>query len=639
MPWLVTEGTSLPSAIVAAFLVFLSLGIGRRLLVLLGARGPVTPLERGVIAIGLGAGALQFVPFALGALGFLTSTSLYVVTALLVIAVAPDLWAVSVAGIAAVRQQTRPSGWTIAWIIALCPALLLVALVALAPSFDEDGLVYHLTVPKRWMYTGRLDYLPTYPYSNAPMGMEMLFGLAMAFTGDVAAKCLHFALGLVAAVAIYLAGRRLASRMVGAVPATLFLVGPGGAAAYLGFAYVEGAAALATAGSALSWLIWYQLGNRGYLLSAALLAGIAVSFKITVAVFPAALLALTAIVVAVRALHQQHSLSRGASALAGMSFSASLITFVVIPMLPWCARAFLITGNPLYPLFANIIPSRDLPADLASKIDQFYRYMTWGNVIGRDWTLQERFWVLLGVAVIWSLLGALAFYKLRGGTKRGAAVVLTIAGLVQLSAAGLYMRYWLPIAAVLMIPMAAAIASVLSRRAVMLAWLGLTLLGSLAVARSSYISLGSNFAMVMRSISGRDERVHFLRSQLPIYPLYEVVNRDLSPDARIMLSGYCAGFYVDRSTFCAEMVQSSLRFTTWEEFTEDLRRLRITHLIAPSTLATGGPTPDLGSDVSVITRAGQYRLVRQLLTSNARTIATASDLGLYEISPVLKAGP
>jgi hypothetical protein len=89
------------------------------------------------------------------------------------------------------------------------------------------------------------------------------------------------------------------------------------------------------------------------------------------------------------------------------------------------------------------------------------------------------------------------------------------------------------------------------------------------------------------------------------------------------------------------MVQDSLRFTSWDEFTMDLRRLGITHLIAPSALATGGPTPDLGgSSVSVITRAAQFQLVRQLLTKHARTLQTASDLGLYEIDPVwLARGP
>ena len=80
------------------------------------------------------------------------------------------------------------------------------------------------------------------------------------------------------------------------------------------------------------------------------------------------------------------------------------------------------------------------------------------------------------------------------------------------------------------------------------------------------------------------------------------------------------------------MVQNSLRYTSWGEFAEDLRRLHVTHVIAPSVLATGGPTPDLGgSSVGSVTRAGQYRMVRELLTQHARVLTTAADQGLYEI--------
>jgi hypothetical protein len=150
------------------------------------------------------------------------------------------------------------------------------------------------------------------------------------------------------------------------------------------------------------------------------------------------------------------------------------------------------------------------------------------------------------------------------------------------------------------------------------------------------LDAGSDFARLVRTVAGFDKRIDFLRDRLPLYPLYELANRDLPADAGIMLSGYCGGFYIDRRTFCAETIEESLRFTTWEEFTEDLRRLGITHVIAPSTLATGGPTPDLGgSSVSVITRAAQFRMVRQLLTLHARLLATASDQGLYEITPSL----
>jgi hypothetical protein len=66
--------------------------------------------------------------------------------------------------------------------------------------------------------------------------------------------------------------------------------------------------------------------------------------------------------------------------------------------------------------------------------------------------------VLIGVAAFFALLGALAFFKLRGRTTRGVVVVVTIASLAELSSVGLYLRYWLPIAAPLTLPIAAALA-------------------------------------------------------------------------------------------------------------------------------------------------------------------------------------
>jgi hypothetical protein len=130
-----------------------------------------------------------------------------------------------------------------------------------------------------------------------------------------------------------------------------------------------------------------------------------------------------------------------------------------------------------------------------------------------------------------------------------------------------------------------------------------------------------------------------VRTRLPLYALYERANRELPADAGVLLSGYCSGFYIDRKTFCASMVQTSLRYNSWQDFTDDVRRLGITHVVAPSVLATGGPIAvHGGSAVAEITLADQYQMVRQLLEGHARTLATASDYGLYEITPELLAG-
>jgi hypothetical protein len=638
MPWLATEGSSFFPVVVAIGFLWLSLALGRRLLILLGARSAAFPYEQGVIAAAVGAGVLQFVPLALGALGLLSTTNIRVFIAAIVLAAAVDLRAVAIKVVAAMRRETRPSFWMTAWLIALVPALLMAGLAALAPTFDFDGLTYHLTAPKRWMETGWLNYLPTYYPTNAPMGMSMLFAVGMAFAGDIAAKCFHYVLGVVvAAPALYLAGKRLGGPITGAVSATLYLVGPWGTPALLGSAYTEGAAVAAAATSALSWLIWFRTGHRGYLRSSALLAGMGVSFKLAMLLFPIALLALTAVAIAAKARDEQNRARLIDLTTSGLLSTASLVPLVAVPILPWFTRAFLLTGNPLFPVLANLIPTRDFSAELATQIDRFNRYMTWANTLGSDWTIEQRMWVLLGVAALLVLVGLLAFFRFRSWTARGAVVVLTITGLLQLYSAGLYLRYWLPLAAVLTVPIAAAFAPVLSRRTVMLAWIGFTLAGSLLHAYRIYLDLGANSARLLRTVAGLDDRLDFLRSRIPPYPLYEHANRELPVGAGIMLSGYCGGFYLDRKTFCSEFVQDSLRFTNCQDLTKDLRRLGITHVIAPTAWAAERPPPasELPRWGSYL-RPEQYRLVGQLLTSS-RTLAIASDQGLYEIAPTLLA--
>lgn len=630
-PSLTTEGSALlPLAFIAAFLL-LSVAFGRRLSRLCGASANGTSVERAVIYAGLGAGALQFVPFALGTAGQLNVTALRIAAVVVGLLLLPDLRALAKSAVASSQSWRWPDSWFLSWVLALSPAVLMAMFIALAPSLDPDGLAYHLTVPKRWIHAGHLEYLPTYPYSNAPMGMELLFGWALALAGDSASKCIHLLLGSLAVAAIYLAGKRLRGPMAGAVPATIFLVGPAGAVAILGFSYVEGGAALATASAALAWLIWFQTKEQGYLRVAALLASIAVTFKISAALFPIALGALSFLAV----YDQLREQGRKRPFVGAATAMASLIQFVAAPVIPWFTRAFLLTGNPFFPVLANRIPSRDLSAELATKVDNYNRFMTWGNALGRDWSLEQRTHLLVAIGLVLLLIGLFAFFKLRTRIARGTAVIVTITAIAQLAAAGLYFRYSLPLAAALMLPLVVPFERWLARRPVMLFWIAITLVLSVMQARRSYVEEGANFPGLVRSLGGAQQRTAFLRERLPPYALYERVNAELPLNAGIMLSFYCGGFYMDRATFCAEMVQDSLRFTSWEEFGADLRRLGITHLIAPSVLATGGPTPYLGgSSVSVITRADQFRLVRRLLTQHARNLQTASDLGLYEIDPV-----
>ncbi len=627
MPSLATDGPAIAPPLFALAFLWLAVAVGRRLLLWLGVARGGTVAERGVAAAALGAGALQFVAFALGAAGVLGPRSLRLAFLFVALLAARDLWSVAARAFAAARAP-RPERWVVGWLAARVPAIAAALLLALAPTTDPDGLGYHLTVPKRWLQDGTLHYLPTYPYSNTPMGVQMLFAAALSFAGDVAAKCLHLALGLLGAAGLYLAGKRLRGPVAGAVAATLFLlVGPSAIVGLLGRAYTEGAIAFAMIAAALCWLIWFQERDRGWLRCAAALAGVAVSFKITAALVPIALGALT-----VAALRPANGDAAGrAKASDATGPIPVLVALAAAPVVPWLVRAVVVTGNPLFPVFAQWIPSRDLSPATAAAFEQYNRYLIWAGSLGEGWSLERRRLILLGAGAGTAGAGAFLFARLRSPMARAAVLVVTLTVLVQMSAVGLYVRYWIPLLAVLILPLVALTGPALSVRWAPAAVIAATLAASGFQARRALSETG-DVGGAVRMALGLSDRRTFLRRHLDLFPIYERANRDLRADAGILLYYYCGGFYLDRRTYCGEFADDSIHFTTWEAFRADLRRLGVTHVIAPTIFATGGPSPppDRGS-VSRINRERKNLLVRRLLEGHGQLLATAGDQGLYAL--------
>jgi hypothetical protein len=215
---------------------------------------------------------------------------------------------------------------------------------------------------------------------------------------------------------------------------------------------------------------------------------------------------------------------------------------------------------------------------------------------------------------------------------RASAVVLLGTMLAELFAAGLYVRYWLPILAVLQLPIAALCERPLSTRRGPVALVLLTLAASLLLVRKGLAVVQGDLTGLVAAAFDIEDRRAFLVRHLPLLPIYEQVNRDLPPEARIALNGYCGGFYLDRTTFCVDFPQEALRSTTWSEFVADVRRLGVTHVITLRSLATDAPLPlpDYSS-AAVIQEGRNHELVRRLITGHARLLAAASDEGLYEL--------
>jgi hypothetical protein len=618
-------------AIVAPFFVlvclWVSLSIGRRLLRLLAAgASEASPGERGAIAIALGAGALQFVPFFLGTVGLLNVAAIRIAFWLIAVISLVDV-PVVIRRVQAIRsRQSRPPAWAIAWMLALVPALFVILLVALTPTLDPDGLTYHLTAPKRWLSTGYLTYLPTYLPTNGPMGVEMLFALAMANGGDIAAKLVHFALGLVGGVALYYLGARLYGPIAGALSVTLYLVGPTGLGTLLGLAYVEGATALMIIAATLAWLVWLNTRDTAWLRCAFILAGFSVTFKLTAALFPVTLAALTVVAI-LNTASERHE-----PVLPQLTRLLWLVPFVAVPVIPWFVRSAIVTGNPVFPLFAKLIPSYELSGSMVASYEEFNRYWNWGTGFSVNWPLAMRKRILATAAILTLVVGGVAITRVRSRFGRQIAAVILAMTLVQLITAGLYVRYWVPTLGVLQLFVLGLFRPILAMRAAKVALVVITVACSLLQARRAISSVGRDLGGLAKTAFGFADRRAFLLQHMPLFPIYEYANQTLPPAAGVLLNGYCGGFYLDRSTYCFDFPQEAVRSTTWNEFLSDVRRLGITHVIAIRTLADGVlPAPNPLSSAYAVHEGRNHEQVARLLKAAGRLRVAAADQGLYEI--------
>jgi hypothetical protein len=631
MPWLVTTGPAFLYALAFGFgFVAVALGIGRRSLLTLGVDG-LSPTEKGALAFAIGAGALQFLPFILGVTGALSVTNVRVASALLVCVCAYDAWRSLRAAWAVLPKVLASPPWMRWWALALAPGVLLALLNALTPTLDADGLGYHLTVPKRWLALGSLAYLPTYPYSNTPMGVEMLFTLGLSWGGDACAKLVHWLLGLSAAFTFYVAASRLVKGALPALGVTLLLWGPFGIGPLMGWAYVEAATASLLVAAGLSWMTWYRERSLPLLRLAGLLAGLAVSFKMTAGLVPVAMAGLT-----IACLVRDERVRRAERAKVLTAALMAFLPLVALPVLPWLARSAIMTGNPVFPMFAGLIPSRDFTAAQSKAFDQYNRYMVWGVGSGAAWGLGLRKAILGASAAALVLLGAAVTWRQRTFAARAVSVVVVTTLLVQLVAAGLYKRYWIPVLALAELPLLLLLARWAEVPALRAATVGLTAVASLLGAKQLVAAANGDAAGLVKTSLGLESQRAFIERHQPLLPLYDSINRASAPNAGVALAGYCSGFLIDKTTFCVDIVQSALRVSSWEEFKSDVTRLGITHLIAPRDWAA--PLPELAApppvgvgNTSYLVRYDEQRMVGRVLREHSRLVSTASDQGLYEL--------
>jgi hypothetical protein len=309
-----------------------------------------------------------------------------------------------------------------------------------------------------------------------------------------------------------------------------------------------------------------------------------------------------------------------------------LAVLAAVPVVPWLVRSFVVTGNPVFPLLARWIPSRDFPAEMSRDFESYNRYMLWGDRWGYDLSIDARKLVLGVVALAVLSVGAVVIVRLRDPLHRIVAFVVIATVLAQIVAAGLYVRYWIPLLAVVQIPVIALIISRIDRRAVVGGLLAITSVLSLGKIHDGLRDEPGN--LIAASVDN-ERRDAVLRQRVPLFPLYHTASEQAGPRSAVLMTYGCGGFYIDGPSMCTEFLQNSLRLSDWNGFLADLEELDITHVIAPTALGTGGPRPYDGNgagSVGFLARDGTYAMVSRLLEERGELVATVNDQSVFRIT-------
>ncbi|MBI5725073.1 MAG: glycosyltransferase family 39 protein [Planctomycetes bacterium] len=264
----------------------------------------------------------------------------------------------------------RPSGQTdgrsLVWLVLaaaigiwLAGVMRMPASLGVPEGDAYDILEYHLQVPREYYDAGRITELRHNCYSYYPMGVEMLFLLAMSlrggpFDGAYLAQVMHGMFGVLAAATLLLGLRkdddgraRFSAGLLATTPAIL----------YLGWLAMSELAMVFYLAVAAVWLRqWLKTGQIGAAACIGLMAGCACATKYLAILFVAA--PLLAVMLPAAILSKKKIL--------GLAFG---VVLGCLPAAPWLVRNAALTGNPVFPLATKIFGAGHWSAESAQRWD------------------------------------------------------------------------------------------------------------------------------------------------------------------------------------------------------------------------------------------------------------------------------
>ncbi|HUV50213.1 MAG TPA: phospholipid carrier-dependent glycosyltransferase [Anaerolineae bacterium] len=218
-------------------------------------------------------------------------------------------------------------------------------LLNLTPPISRDALIHHLAVPKLWLLHGGFYEIPWADFSYFPMNIDLLYLISLYFKNDIVPKFIHFAFGLGTGLLVYCYLKNRSAKNWGLLGFLIFFSTPV-IIRLSTAAYVDLGMTFFTTASILAFVRWRD-GNykdTKWLIISAVCMGLAAGSKYNALI---AWLFLNLMIV----FCYSRDTENGSGALkSGVMFFA--IALLVVS--PWYIKNYILTGNPIYPLFDQV---------------------------------------------------------------------------------------------------------------------------------------------------------------------------------------------------------------------------------------------------------------------------------------------
>jgi len=363
-----------------ALICFISIGVGKLAL----ARTPIKKCNSGEVIIfsgALGFAIIGYGIFVVGICQILYPVVIYSLTAIYAMLALAGWVMVKNLGIRTpCLQKTEhlvhqtPSAQLAKTVNCTCLIILAISTVlcfmlVLTPEIGKDALIYRLGVPKLFLEHHGIYFIPGNVFAFYPLFNEMLYTWGLSLGGEILPKGIHFAITIFILFSMWKFGRRYVSENnFEFLPLVIFFTIPS-VFQNAHMAYCDLTLAFYTFVALYTFMNWYHTQEHLWIILCGVFSGIAMSTK-----YAGLYLPLAGCLGVLWGCRKNNVANPTAVRL---FFLYTL--FTLIAGIPFYLKNWIMTGNPLYPLFYEIFGGRGWSAAQAGYYDTFIKSLGMGR--------------------------------------------------------------------------------------------------------------------------------------------------------------------------------------------------------------------------------------------------------------------